>query len=136
MAFLVLLGASGQCIASILCGSDACPQNEAKPAVARKGCCPETSDHHEKQGEATQHDHKSPKGSCCCEMKPAPDLLPVDGKFVLTAPIFLDALLPEPVPSVSPRPLVCASLRIPDSGDSSPPERIVAPDRGRAPPTP
>lgn len=125
-AFLVLLGTSGQGLASMLCGTPHCPKTQvAKPApVAKESCCANNQTKPKSEGEK----------NCCCEVKSAPKAAKLEAKFVIPAGLQVDLALPEPTIAVPEFLSVEPQAPIPSVTDASPPVPAHCPDRGRAPP--
>jgi hypothetical protein len=125
-AFLVLLGTSGQGLASMLCGTPHCPKTQiAKPApMAKESCCSKKQTKPKSDGEK----------KCCCEVKSTPKAAKLEAKFAIPAGLQVDLALPEPSLSVPEFFTVEPQAPIPSVTDASPPDPGRNPDRGRAPP--
>lgn len=150
-AFLILLGMSGQALGAMLCSSglcgEACPQNAVAMALEPTACHGGTSasnvtEHHAAKDQTDAKcetdqpgdcDDNDCKGSCCCEMRAAPEASPVQPSATAPPAPLLIALQP-PVPDVPTVALINWAKAIFFHSDSSPPSVAWLPDFGRAPP--
>lgn len=125
LALVVFAGVSQQAIAALFCATDNCPKM-AMQAKTPKSCCPESKpDHSDSQ--------KEKNDSCCCKIQPTPDAVPDVAKVAVTAPVlvFLDLPVTTQIVVTVVAPTTDVILF---EADSSPPDRVALPDRGRAPP--
>jgi hypothetical protein len=127
VALLVILGAAGPGLASMICRTPQCPKS-APVVETPKTCCASS-----KSDKAPEE--SAPVKNCCCEIESATEAVVGSVKMVLPAAVELPVVLPTATVRVSAAAAVVLNSRIPEHSDGSPPTGASSPDQSRAPPS-